>query len=202
MLIHDIHAYLTVWNAFKYSVLTFVIFIFSKIIILVVHEIVSWIVVKQYSKYPGVATYYAPLLGLFKLLRNDASEPNQFKNGNDYFEAISDSKMVVYNSPVQNIGNINVVLHGSDAIKDFLMKEISCSRKLDLQKFITGKTEKNPIISDGLDWRGIFKNFFLYEDLKLLNEPMYKILDQHVKEYVKTHKITNSAYKRIDLGQL
>lgn len=120
---------------------------------------------------------------------------------NEYFESISDSKMLVSNSQMLGFGNVSLILHQSEGIQEFLRKEIACSRKLDFNQTVRGGghgLEKK----DGLDWRAIFNSFFLYEDLKLVQEPLYKILDKNINQYAKIHNITNSEFKKIDLKEL
>jgi len=112
------------------------------------------------------------------------------------FEKNSDKKMIITNGPGQGFGNVSVFLHDNDAIKEFLMKEIKCSEKINLRAMIVGEPQH---AETTLAWRAVFTDFFLYNDLHLLQKPLFKILETKIAEFIETQDLSKTEFKKIDL---
>jgi len=153
---------------------------------------------KQYAKIPGVATFYYPFLGNFAWDKLSRGKVNEFSVGNEFFAKHSDKKMIVTNGPVQGFGNVSVFLHDPDSIREYLAKEPKNAEKLNYHALILGQPQH---CDTNAAWRAVFTDFFLYEDLHLLQKPLWKILENKIAEYVKTQNLSKTEFKKMDLAE-
>lgn len=154
--------------------------------------------VQSYGKIPGVAVIWKPISGFYKLF-TEFDGKDQHKALATRFEEHPDAKMFVTNLPGLGFGNVHVILKSSDAIKEYLFKEQTHASKNSLFELFTNKIsglEENK--SRGF-WRSVFTDFFNYDHLKLLCDPMYTIIGKHFNKFIKNQKITNTKFTNIDL---
>ena len=53
----------------------------------------------------------------------------------------------------------------------------------------------------GLKNRQVFSEFFFYDRLQTLKQPMYAIAQRQIKDFVENQNINNSEFKNIDLKE-
>ena len=193
---------LSPWNIIKYFICSVIIFLLAVVIKIVIYEISHYFAIKSYSKIPGIATYYKPIVGYYWLSLKKGGNDQQ-KAVNEFFEEHSDSKMIVTNIPGLGFGQVHVLMNSNDAIKDFVYKEHNYGVKADFWDMISYYPDHSLAESNKqMKWRAVHTEFFIYDHLKSLLGPMYTIIGKQFDDLVKNQNITNSEFKKIDLNEL
>ena len=192
--------YLNTWNVLKYFSYAVITVLLCIIIRVLLYELSYYLAVKSFSQIPQVGIYYAPFKGNTKLfLENDGID--SLGRICEEWAKYSDKKMIVQNVPGSAFGTICVVLTSSEAVKDFIYKELTHSIKKipqsPMQDFDLGLITQNG--GEALRQRAIFSDLFLYDRMQILQGPMYKIIENHVEEFIKSKNIIIGEFKQVDL---
>lgn len=195
--------YLDSWCLLKYPIeLVFIVILFF-VIRTVVVEISVYLKVMSYSKIPGVGTYYFPMSGTFNLrFRGDLTARTD--NICNLFKANADKKMLVVNIYPQKFNTVTVFFMDLDCVQEFCRKEQQFSKKESSFPTVPTISLGFPNNGDylGIMQRSIFADFFVYDQLESLYDPMYKIMDGNFKEFIQDNAINNTEFKQIDLRDL
>ena len=163
-------------------------------------EVSHYFAVKSYSGIKGVTTYYHFLNGLMSL-KNSWDGKDRLKVINDKF-AENDDHMIVSNMPHTDFGTVYVCLNSHEAIKDYLMKEMESTRKdltngtIPINFGFTSQSGK-----EGLHNRAIFNDFFIYDHIQSLYDPMFSIINTHLNQFIKEKNIKNNEFTQINLRE-
>ena len=173
--------------------------VLSYILKILIVEVSHYYAVKSYSNTKGVKAYYSILTG-FMSLYHKWDGKDRLKEINDEFSKNPNDHMVVSNMPHTGFGTVFVNLLSHEAIKDYLMKETAYTIK-DLSNgilpmnlgFVTqsGQTALNN--------RAIFSDFFIYDRIQSLYDPMCTIINTHFNKFIKNKNIKNNEFTQINL---
>ena len=113
----------------------------------------------------------------------------------------SDADLIITNLPGLKFGSVNVYLNSHRSIKDFVQKEVEYSTKDIMRGAVTNFDMGFLDIGgrEGMKNRSVFTEFFIYENIQALYEPMYTIMDRNMKEFVKKSHISTKNFTQINI---
>ena len=162
-------------------------------------ELSHYYAVKSYSNIKGVKQYYS-LLGGIMGLYGQWDGKDRCKVICDEVAKSSDVNMIVSNMINTDFGTVFVSLISHEAIRDFLMKETEYTKR-DISNGVFptkfGFGQENG--QKGLNSRAVFTDFFIYDRIKSLYDPMNKIINTHFNEFIKNKKIKRNEFTQINL---
>jgi hypothetical protein len=107
--------------------------------------------------------------------------------------------VVAYNSIILPFAKFVCIINGKQALKDWISKEADCSIRRSTDAYLPGL--KFGFLGDnsraGLAHRSIYTEFFFYDRVQRLREPMTKILDTKMKFSAKKYGLSKSEYTEI-----
>ena len=163
-------------------------------------EVSHYYAVKAYSNTKGVSAFYAFLGGIWSLY-DKWDGKDRLKEMCDEFAKNSNHDMLVSNAPHSGFGTVYAVLVSHDAIKDYLMKETEYTRKDPTvgifpinYGFGTESGQK------ALNNRGIFTDFFVYDRIQNLYDPLNSIISTHFNEFIKNKNIKSNEFTQINMA--
>ena len=181
-----------------YIALTFISFIVLKLII---YEIAALLAIRKVSKIKGVkvAPYY-PILGFVSHFLNQTGQDGQEK----LMQEIGDTdgqNFLVYNSMPCPLGRLTWLVTSTSTFKEYLTLDAAHTYR-DLQSdlyplinvgFLGDNSEK------GLKARSIFIEFFFYDRIQKLKDPMLKIMENKLKTLPEKYGINKEKFVEFDL---
>ena len=181
-----------------YLVQVIFVLIMTYILKILLLEVSHYFAVKKFKNIKGVATYYHFFEGISSLFK--------VWDGKDRLKAIAeqiaktDDHMIVSNMQGCDWGTTYICLNTHVAIKDFFQQEINCTdKKLVNDVFPINFGFGTEGGQKGLDNRAIFHEFFLYDRIKTLYEPMDAIINIKIKEFIKEKNITKNEFTKVDV---
>ena len=110
--------FLDLYRALKYISLVVLVLVLCYILRVIIGEIVTYFLIKSYSKVPGVATYYFPFMGFVAfILKGDKNDI--LKGICNMYKQNSDKHMVITHGPDTKLFTVLALLISSDATKEF-----------------------------------------------------------------------------------
>lgn len=120
----------------------------------------------------------------------------------DFYEKHSEKDIIMQNFPGLPFGAVHCFLNSNKALKDFFPREFETKRDFDRGLVpISSKGFPNLSGKEGLANRAVFSEFFLYDNIQTLYDPMNKILETNTAEFIKNNKITETEYCSVDLKE-
>ena len=154
-----------------------------------------------FYKRQGVTVYYRPFLGIFwpMCFRGKDSPNDQLGGYVDFLTAYQNSVIVSAN-PWNNFRQVTIIPHKLSAHKDFWMKEndTCLKRSSFFPSSNMGFVTKNG--SEALHQKGIFNEFFIYDKLARLVDPMDEIIKKELGKFIEAKQITDQEYQTIQLS--
>ena len=100
-------------------------------------------------------------------------------------------------------GSIMIVLNRAEAIKEYISKEQEHTVRLLGPDFYPGLNlgfvqESGNV---GLHHRGIYNEFFFYDRIQNLKNPMLKILDNKLESLIKENKLSRSNFVEVNIRE-
>ena len=120
--------YLNIWGVLKYFSYAVITVLLCMVIRFLLYELSYYIAIKSFSNIPEVGIYYAPFKGVVKLIV-DRDAIDSLARLSEEWAKHSDKKMVIFNIPGLAFGTFTVDLISSEAVKDFIYKEITHTYK-------------------------------------------------------------------------
>ena len=192
--------FLTIWSCIVYLPWLVLYLMLTYVFIILIYELSYYFAVKRYENVSGVSTYYSFFGGLSGLMFTGKGN-DQFADLTEVTSKFSDSHMIVSNFAGSRFGSPHHCLISNEAIRDFFRKEVDVSIKqieiLEWTNFVLGFTAASG--QDGLKGRSVFTEFFIYENLQALHEPMYQIMEKKFNDFVQKMNITNKEFTQINL---
>lgn len=165
-------------------------------------EISYYISINQWNKTPGVSAYYKIFNGLMYFYPNSSSN-DQADSLSKLIRKEKDSKLIAFNWPGLPYNKVQLVLTDPVIINDFMRQENDCTIRDNQEDYapqvnlgfvqMSGK--------EGLHKRGFFGDFFIYDRIRNLSEPMHEMFNVEMKNQIKLKGITKERFVKINLKE-
>ena len=190
------------WPLIVYSLWALLMLLTAYVLVLVILEISYLFALKKFSRHENVAKgNYFPLLGFAKYYM-PIPEGNSMRPLHEELRQNSASDLICYNIMSAPFGKIFVLPISKDAIKEYIAKEMTNSRRTasDFPGLKFGFLAQNG--RAGLQHRKIFTEFFFYDRIQQFKEPMYKIAQDRFKILIDQHKISAEKFTEVDMRKM
>ena len=166
---------------------------------ILIMEVIVYFKVRSYRNVPGVATYYFPLMGWLNMVNKPAID--QHTEISEFFREHSDKHMIISN----RMGDITVLTISGQSIKDLVLKERDYLDRVPIPGFDIDGNKLGFSVTGGshaMMMRSVFVDFFTFDKIQALYEPMYRIMETHFAQFLKNKGISKTETKEVNLQNL
>lgn len=166
---------------------------------ILIEEVIVYFKVRSYRNVPGVATYYSPLIGWLSMLTKPALD--EHKEISELFREHSDKHLIISN----RTGDLCALTISGQSIKDLVLKERDHFERVPIPQFNVDGNRLGFSVMGGREamlMRSVFVDFFTFDRIQALYEPMYKIMEEHFAQFLENKGISKTETKEVNLKDL